>query len=88
MLFTSGAPAYTFTINSGNSLALNGIGIVDNSGGNAPNFSVGGTLQFQNAATASDAIITTNSGGLTQFTGNSTGGTAQFTTAAGGVVDF
>ena len=86
MLFYTGADPFTFNINS--SLALNGIGIVDNS--TTQNFSVNGTLQFQNAATAGDATvtITTNSGGLTQFTGNSTGGTAQFTTTGTGVVDF
>jgi len=102
MLFGSSAPAsaFTFNINSGNSLILNGIGVVDNSGGgpNAPTFCVGGTscaggtgsgtLTFQNAATAGDAVITTNNGGMTTFANNSTGGSAEFSTASGGVVDF
>jgi autotransporter-associated beta strand protein len=87
MLLYSGAGPFTFTINSGTSLALNGIGIVDNSS-NPPQFTVGGTLQFQNAATAGDAVITTNNGGTTEFSGNSTGGTAQFTTTGTGVVNF
>ena len=47
-----------------------------------------GTLQFTNASTADDAIISTNAFGQTIFTGNSTGGLARFITNAGGVVDF
>ena len=92
LLFTSAATqAYNFTINGGNSLTLSGIGI-DNNSGFAPTFTVGGTgsgvLAFQNAATAGNAIITTNSGGRTTFSGNSSGGTAQFNLATGGVLDF
>ncbi len=91
MLFTSGAPAYSFTINGGNSLALSGIGVVDNSS-HAPTFNVegasAGTFTFQDAATAGDAVIATGTGGLTEFLNNSTGGTAQFTTTGTGVVDF
>ena len=95
LLFAStSTQAYTFNIAGGNSLTLSGTGIDDNSGNPAlaPKFNVGGssngTLAFQGAATAGDAIITTNSGGLTEFSGNSTGGTAQFNTTGNGVVDF
>ena len=92
MLFYNTANPFTFAINSGGSLALNGIGIVNNSG-SAQTFNVGngtssGTLEFQNAATAGNAVINTNGDGRTEFSGNSTGGTAQFTTVTGGVVDF
>ena len=47
-----------------------------------------GTLQFNNASSAGDAVIITNAFGQTIFTGNSTGGLARFITNAGGVVDF
>jgi fibronectin-binding autotransporter adhesin len=89
------ASGYNFTIGGNNALTISGVGIVDSSGSttNAPTFSVGdgtGTsaLNFTNAATAGDAVITTNSGGTTSFTDKSTGGSAQFNTASGGVVDF
>src|SRR4029434_10691324 len=62
--------------------------------GNAPTFVVSGvaggqgTLQFNNASSAGDAVIITNAFGQTIFTGNSTGSLARFITNAGGVVDF
>ena len=95
--FNGGAPAYTFNVTgtSGvpSSLVIQGDGIADISG-NAPTFVVSGlagalgALQFNNASTAGDANIITNSFGQTTFSGNSTGGSARFTTNAGGVVDF
>jgi fibronectin-binding autotransporter adhesin len=95
--FNAGAPAYTFNITgtSGvpSSLVIQGDGVADISG-NAPTFVVSGvsgalgTLQFNNASTADDAIIITNAFGQTIFSGTSTGAVARFITNAGGVVDF
>ena len=95
--FNAGAPAYTFNINGSgsgpSSLVIQGSGVADISG-NAPTFVVSGiagalgTLQFNNASTADDAVIVTNAFGQTVFTGNSTAGLARFITNAGGVVDF
>ena len=95
--FNAGAPAYTFNVTgtgSGpSSLVIQGNGVADISG-NAPTFVVSGvagglgTLQFNNASSAGDAVIITNAFGQTIFTGNSTGSLARFITNAGGVVDF
>jgi fibronectin-binding autotransporter adhesin len=95
--FNAGAPAYIFNVTgtSGipSSLIIQGNGVADISG-NAPTFVVSGvsgvlgTLQFNNASTADDAVIITNAFGQTIFSGNSTGGLARFITNAGGVVDF
>jgi fibronectin-binding autotransporter adhesin len=45
LLFTTGAPQYGFTITSGNSLTLNGIGIINNST-YAPQFSIASGATF------------------------------------------
>ena len=96
LLFTSTVTSpYIFTINGGGSLALSGVGIDDNSSGggaNAPQFTLGGatggTLTFQNAATAGDAVINVDNNGLLQFQGNSSGGTAQLNLSGTGVASF
>src|SRR5262249_32251815 len=95
--FNPGAPAFTFnvtgTAGTPSSLVILGSGVADISG-NAPSFvmsgvaGVTGTLQFRNASTPDDAVITTNAFGQTIFSDNSTGGLARFITNAGGVVDF
>jgi len=94
ILFNANAPAFTFTINNGGTLTLNGDGIVNQSTTTTPTFNVGttasstGAFDFENSSTAGNAIINTNSGSTTAFFGNSTGGNAQFNTLSGGVVDF
>ena len=96
LLFTSTVTSpYIFTINGGGSLALSGVGIDDNSSGggaNAPQFTLGGatggTLTFQNAATAGAAVINVDNNGLLQFQGNSSGGTAQLNLSGTGVASF
>ena len=95
--FNAGAPAYIFNVTGtsgvASSLVIQGDGVADISG-TAPTFMVSGvagalgTLQFNNASTADDAIITTNAFGQTIFSGTSNGGLARFITNAGGVVDF
>ena len=48
-----------------------------------------GSLSFQNAATAGDAVINTETGGTTSFSGTSNGGSSAHSNANGtGVVDF
>jgi autotransporter-associated beta strand protein len=95
--FNTGAPAYTFNVtgtgSGASSLIVLGSGVADISG-NAPTFVVSGiagalgTLEFQNSATADDAIIHTLAFGQTIFSGTSNGGLARFITEAGGLVDF
>jgi hypothetical protein len=83
--YTAGAPTYTVTAPSGSaSIAFVGAGIVNNSDG-AQNLvsSGGGTIQFQNSATAGDATLTTN-GGFIQFFDTSSGGTSQIVVNTGG----
>ena len=79
ILFYKSADQFTINVNS--TLTLNGIGVVDNSGvAQTFNVAQGGTgsLIFQNAATAGDAVINTETGGTTTFSGTSNGGTATF----------
>jgi autotransporter-associated beta strand protein len=83
--FNSGAPAYTFGLN-GNFLEFTGAGIVNNSS-NAPTINAFGLLQFDNTATAGNAIIN-NTPGSTSFTGFSTAGTATITNSGGGLLSF
>ncbi|WP_315722348.1 MULTISPECIES: autotransporter domain-containing protein [unclassified Bradyrhizobium] len=97
LTFLSGAPAYTFNVtgNAGGaaSLLISGAGVDDQSG-NRPSFMVSGvsgnlgTLQFENSATAGDAVVTTGAFGVTRFTGSSSGGNAQLVTSSGGTVDI
>jgi hypothetical protein len=49
MLFSAGAPTYSFTINPGVAFDIIGAGIVNNSA-NAPNFLNNGTLNFSNSS--------------------------------------
>jgi autotransporter-associated beta strand protein len=83
MQFNAGSPAYTFTLVTQpppQSLTINGTGIVNNSS-NAPTFvdDGGGTLNFQNAATAANAAIQMHEGTL-NFQNTSNAGTATITT--------
>src|SRR5947209_2171065 len=83
--FNPGAPAYTFGL-SGHFLEFTGAGIVNNSS-NAPTINALGLLQFDNTATAGNAIIN-NTPGATSFTGFSTAGTATITNSGGGLLSF
>jgi fibronectin-binding autotransporter adhesin len=83
--FNPGAPAYSFGLN-GHFLEFTGAGIVNNSS-NAPTINAFGFLQFDNNATAGNAIIN-NTPGSTSFSGFSTAGTATITTSGGGLLSF
>src|SRR4051794_6363523 len=83
--FNAGAPAYTFGLN-GHFLEFTGNGIVNNSA-NAPTINAFGLLQFDNTATAGNAVIN-NTPGSTTFTGFSTAGTATITNSGGGLLSF
>lgn len=75
--FNAGAPAYTFNFSSLQFLNLTGSGVVNNSS-NAPTFNLfngPGFLEFDNAASAGNAIIN-NTPGSTTFANSSTAGTA------------
>src|SRR6185295_18326624 len=83
--FNPGASAYTFNLN-GNFLEFTGAGILNNSS-NSPTINALGLLQFDNTATAGNAIIN-NTPGSTTFTGFSTAGTATITNSGGGLLSF
>ncbi|HEV7409889.1 MAG TPA: autotransporter-associated beta strand repeat-containing protein [Bradyrhizobium sp.] len=83
--FNPGASTYTFNP-SGHFLEFTGNGIVNNSS-NAPTINAFGLLQFDNTATAGNAIIN-NTPGSTTFTGFSTAGTATITNSGGGLLSF
>jgi autotransporter-associated beta strand protein len=83
--FNPAAPAYTFDLN-GHFLEFTGAGIL-NSSSNAPTINALGLLQFDNTATAGNAIIN-NTPGSTSFTGFSTAGTATITNSGGGLLSF
>jgi hypothetical protein len=75
-VFSAGAPAYTFNLNSGFGVVFHTDGIVNNSS-NAPTFNVSNSpLRFDDTSSAGNAIINLNAG-IIQFLGNSTGGLAQ-----------
>lgn len=90
MQFTTGAPAYSFSIGglSVPSLVFTGAGIVNNSS-NAPSIKSYDanyhTLDFYNSSTAGNAILNINNGSVT-FPGASTAGTATITNTGG--LDF
>jgi hypothetical protein len=71
--FATTGPAYFYDL-SGRALVIGGAGIL-NSSSSAPTFNAFGLLEFDNAATAGNAIIN-NTPGATTFTGTSTAGTA------------
>jgi autotransporter-associated beta strand protein len=78
---------YTFNL-SGQIVAITGTGIVNNAGHFvAPTFNALGLLEFDNAATAGDAIIN-NTPGATSFTDQSTAGFATITSSGGGLLSF
>jgi autotransporter-associated beta strand protein len=83
--FNAGAPAYTFGLD-GNFLEFTGNGLVNNSA-NAPAINAFGLLQFDNTATAGNAIIN-NTPGATTFTGFSTAGIATITNSGGGLLSL
>src|SRR5262249_55593747 len=62
--FTAGAPAFSFvTIGTGITFDINGAGIVNNSAF-VPSFTNNDNLNFNNASSAGNAVITNNNGGL------------------------
>ena len=86
-VFSAGAPAYTFNLNSGFGVVFHTVGIVNNSS-NAPTFNVSNSpLRFDDTSSAGNAIINLNAGTI-QFIGNSTAGLAQLNAAAGTTFDF
>jgi autotransporter-associated beta strand protein/VCBS repeat-containing protein len=77
--------SYTFDLSS-QSLTIDAAGIVDNAIA-APAFNTVGLLEFDNSASAGDAIIN-NTPGATTFTGTSTAGSATITNSGGGLLSF
>lgn len=82
--FAAGAPTYSFTIKSGQTLGLTGNGVVGASA-NAPVFNLAGPsdnsstatfLNFSGASTAANATINALQNSAVQFSGTSTAGQA------------
>jgi autotransporter-associated beta strand protein len=87
MEFVSGASAYTFNTGTFHFVTLTGAGIVNNSS-NAPTFeNFLGFMEFQNSASAGNAIFNNNPGSIT-FSGTSTAANAQITSSSSGLVSF
>jgi autotransporter-associated beta strand protein len=90
ILFTAGAPAYSFTLPLSGTLSITGTGIINQSS-NAPTFLVPSVsnLKFMNSSTAGNAIIT-NSGtnAATTFLSSSTAENATTTNSARGFTNF
>jgi len=86
--FTAGAPAFNFTTSgTGITFDVNGTGIVNNSGF-APSFTNNDNLNFNNASSAGNAVITNNNGAVLSFNNSSTAGNAIITTNNGAVTQF
>ncbi len=87
MQFNSGAAAYTFTTGLFSTFVISGAGIINNSS-NTPTFNVSfSLLEFDNSASAGNAIINADGGNVT-FTGTSTGSNARITTSNFGLTSF
>jgi autotransporter-associated beta strand protein len=87
MNFNAGAPAYTINTGTFNFLTLSGTGIVNNSSNALTINNSLGFLEFDNSASAGNAVIK-NTTGSVSFFGTSAAGSAQITTAGGGLVSF
>ena len=80
------APAYTITVNAGQSLSLHGFG-VNNSSGITQAFVNNGTLQFNAQTTAGNQVSIANNS-ILEFTDRSGAGSATITTNSGGSTLF
>jgi outer membrane autotransporter protein len=86
--FTAGAPAFNFvTSGTGITFDINGAGIVNNSAF-APSFTNNDNLNFNNASSAGNAVITNNNGGVLSFNNNSTAANAIIITNGGALTQF
>src|SRR6516165_8356261 len=86
--FTARAPAFNFTTSgTGITFDVNGTGIVNNSAF-APTFTNNDNLNFNNASSAGNAVITNNNGAVLSFNNNSTAANATITTNSGGLTQF
>jgi autotransporter-associated beta strand protein len=86
--FTAGAPAFNFvTIGTGITFDINGAGIVNNSAF-VPSFTNNDNLNFNNASSAGNALITNNNGGVLSFNDNSTAANAIIITNRGALTLF
>jgi outer membrane autotransporter protein len=86
--FTAAAPAFNFTTSGkGITFDVNGAGIVNNSAF-APTFTNNDNLNFNNASSAGNAVITNNNGAVLSFNNNSTAANAIITTNDGALTQF
>jgi outer membrane autotransporter protein len=89
--FNAGAPAYSFSFTKGNGLAIDGVGVINNSA-NKPTFSITSTglvgLFFTQASTAANSVIKTSNGGIVEFGLTSTAGTATISNTGSGITKF
>src|SRR5262245_3635231 len=86
--FTAGAPAFSFvTIGTGITFDIIGAGIVNNSAF-VPSFTNNDNLNFNNASSAGNAVITNNNGGVLSFNNNSTAANAIIITNRGALTLF
>src|SRR5262252_2608706 len=86
--FTAGAPAFNFTTSgTGITFDINGAGIVNNSAF-APSFTNNDNLNFNNASSAGNAVITNNNGAVLSFNNNSTAANAIIITNNGALTQF
>ena len=84
--FVTNAPAYTITVDAGQSLSLHGAGITNQSG-NTQTFVNNGILQINSTGTAGTNVSITNNLTL-RFTDSSKAGSAIITTNTGGSTLF
>jgi outer membrane autotransporter protein len=86
--FTAPAPAFNFTTSgTGITFDVNGTGIVNNSAF-APSFINNDNLNFNNASSAGNAVITNNNGAVLSFNNSSTAGNTIITTNDGALTQF
>jgi autotransporter-associated beta strand protein len=89
ILFTAGAPSFTLVTNGNVTFAINGAGIVNNSSPAQGLFVEGpGTVNFNNASSAGNLLITGQNGGNLNFNNTSTAANGSITVDASSFVNF
>ncbi|HLI13702.1 MAG TPA: hypothetical protein VKY65_19075 [Alphaproteobacteria bacterium] len=88
LTFNPGAPAYSFTANSGNVFTLNALGVVNNTTATPSFIANGGVITLFANAGAGNAQFSASNGGAVDFSNNASAGTAALSAGTESFVSF